>query len=79
MKLSSIQKRSKSDSLFPFRQQSRFVFNNGFWFYFTREGLEGPYATKAEAEIEAMLMIRSISHMDTFGFDRVHKFTQAAI
>ena len=35
--------------------------------------------TKEEAEIKTMLLLRGIGHIDTFGFDRDHKFTQAVM
>ena len=78
MTILSLQKRSEVDLAFPFRNQSRFEFNNGFWYFSMREGLQGPFMTKEEAEIEAMLLLRGIGHIDTYGFDREHKYTQAA-
>ena len=79
MTILSLKKRSDVDAVYPFRKQSRFEFNNGFWYFSTREGLQGPFMTKEDAEIEAMLLLRGIGHMDTFGFDREHKFTQTAM
>lgn len=73
-----MRKRSVNDANFPFRAQSRFEFNNGAWYFNSREGLVGPFSTKSEAETEVMLILRNRDHLDAFGFDRQHRFTRAA-
>jgi len=69
--------RSSSDNVFPFRKRSRFEFVHGAWYFSTREGLEGPYATRHEAETEAMLFIRQKLHLDDFGLTTEQRAPQA--
>lgn len=74
----SLRKRSETDGNYPFRNQSRYEFNDGSWYFNSREGLFGPFGSKEEAETEVMLILRNRAHLDSFGFDRQHRFTQAA-
>ncbi len=46
---------------FPFRSDSRFLIEQGLWYFSAREGILGPYSTREEAEIEAMLFIRKFT------------------
>lgn len=58
---------------FPFRSNSRFLNEQGLWYFSAREGIQGPYATREEAEMEAMLFIRNILLLDTFGVEFEHR------
>jgi hypothetical protein len=58
-----------SGEKFPFRLNSRFYSEQGRWYFSAREGVQGPFNTREEAEIEAMMFIRSIVSMDCFGLE----------
>lgn len=58
---------------FPFRSDSRFLNEQGLWYFSAREGILGPYLTREEAEIEAMLFIRNFTVLDTFGIEFEHR------
>jgi Domain of unknown function (DUF6316) len=58
---------------FPFRSNSRFLNEQGLWYFAAREGIKGPYKTRQEAEIEAMMFIRSVICSDCFGVEFEHR------
>ena len=58
---------------FPFRLNSRFLNEQGLWYFLAREGIQGPYTTRQEAEMEAMLFIRSVNFKDIFGVEFEHR------
>ncbi|GEM_PF-1917261 len=59
--------------MFPYRSNSRFFNVQGLWYFTTREGVLGPYRTRSEAEMEAMLFIRQIQASDCFGVECEHR------
>lgn len=51
-------------------RSDRFFCEEGKWFFTTRENtVEGPYASRAEAEQELMMYLRDLREKENFGVD----------